>query len=110
MKRTILVAVLVVGALGLSGCQSVRKWARPDPNSLCGAGEPYLTAQSVPPLKGVEGLALPNTRNGLKIPDATQPLRQRVVKDGCLDQPPKFDADAKPAVPTKRPDREAPQG
>jgi len=33
-----------------------------------------------------------------------------VVKDGCLDQPPKFDADAKPSVPTKRPEHEAPQG
>jgi hypothetical protein len=59
-------------------------------DELCPVGQPYLRAQSVPPLKTSDGLAAPNTHNALKIPEVTAPARARRVLEGCLDEAPSF--------------------
>jgi hypothetical protein len=107
MRRLTSILCLIALAAVLAGCH--RHGVRDEP---CTAGQQYLKAQSVPPLRTVDGLAAPNTRNALKIPEVTAPLRARSVRDGCLDESPSFfpgrpkpgqKATAPPATPSTPP-------
>ena len=100
MRLTVLVPIVLVLA-GLSGCRSWRE----DP---CSGSKPYQAAGSVPPLIAPEGVAAPNTRNALKIPEPSGVAP--AAKNRCLEQPPRFyDDSGKPAAATpKAPPPKAP--
>ena len=87
MRRLILVAAALALPFALAGC----KLMRPDTAS-CHERQPYESAGSVAPLHAPEGLAQPNTRNSLKIPDLPADVAPRVRgrHDPCLDEPPSF--------------------
>jgi hypothetical protein len=107
MRRLTSILCLIALPAVRAGCH--RDGVRDEP---CIAGQQYLKAQSVPPLRTVDGLAAPNTRNALKIPEVTAPLRVRSMREGCLDESPSFfpgrpkpgqKATAQPATPTTPP-------
>jgi hypothetical protein len=107
MRSLTSILCLIALAAVLAGCH--RHGVRDQP---CTAGPHYLNAQSVPPLRTVDGLAAPNTRNALKIPEVTAPLRAHSMREGCLDESPSFfpgrpkpgqKATAPPATPTPPP-------
>jgi uncharacterized lipoprotein len=91
--RRLAAILLVVAAAGLGGCHLLR-------GESCHAHKAYETAQAVPPLHAPEGLAGPNTRNALHIPDVPLPAKPRAASDPCLDEPPSFFPDRpKPGKP-----------
>lgn len=80
-------AILAAAAL-LGGCAA---------NSYCLEEFDYQKAQSVPPIRGTEGLAIPDSPSALRIPPAapdTEPYGKKVKDDKgdekivCLDRPP----------------------
>ena len=94
MRRLIVLAAMIV--LPLAGCQLIRPQT-----STCHARQAYESAGSVAPLHAPEGLAQPNTRNALKIPDLPADVVPRVrgKHEPCLDEPPSFYPDRpKPAA------------
>jgi uncharacterized lipoprotein len=88
------VPILAVAALAaLAGCSSSR-------SASCAEHQHYESAVSIPPLRAAEGLPPANTKNALKIPDATAEAKPRKSTDACLDRAPSFYADRpKPAPP-----------
>jgi uncharacterized lipoprotein len=95
MRRLIVVSMFVL-PFALAGC----KLMRPE-SSTCHERQAYESAGSVAPLHAPEGLAQPNTRNALKIPDLPADVAPRVrgKHDPCLDEPPSFYPDRpKPAA------------
>jgi uncharacterized lipoprotein len=94
--------LLSLGAVAfLSGCAS---------GGYCLGEQPYMKAQSVPPLTPAEGLKLPESSGALKIPPPpkeTVPYGQKVKDEKgdevvqCLDKPPAMpkSAEEKPATP-----------
>ncbi len=88
--------ILAVGALlALAGCHFAREDA-------CSKKVHYLAAGSVPPLKVPEGLPPANTKNALKIPDASAEARPRKATDACLDQSPSFYPDRPKPKPAEK--------
>ena len=87
MRRLILMAATLVVSSALAGC----KLMSPGGES-CHERQPYQAAGSVAPLHAPEGLAQPNTRNALKIPElpADAVPRVRGKNEPCLDEPPSF--------------------
>jgi len=87
------VSILVLAATGLlSGCHALRE-------DTCFDKQPYHGAQPGTPLHAVDGLAPPNNKNALKIPDNVAPAPNRTAAQGCLDKPPSFVVEkAKPAA------------
>jgi len=67
----------------------------------CTMHQPYETAVSGTPLRAAEGLPPANTKNALKIPDATAEAKPRKATDACLDRAPAFYADRPKPTPTK---------
>ena len=87
----------VAACAGLGGCH-LHLLA----DEACLNKQVYDNAASVPPLHAAEGLPPANTKNSLKIPDATGAVKQRKEGEACLDRSPSFFADRpKPPVPTK---------
>ena len=82
-----------VALAGLAGCHFVK--------DECLAHQPYEGATSVPQLRAAEGLPTANTKNALKIPDATSEPKPRKSTDACLDRPPPFYADRPKPAATK---------
>ena len=81
-------------------------------NTYCEGPQDYEKAQALPPLKGVEGLKLPESASALKIPPPpANPVRYgERVKDekgdettSCLDKPPAMPPPAQPKVEEKKP-------
>jgi len=87
------VAVVALGAL--AGCHSMGG------SDSCTLHQPYETAVSGTPLRAAEGLPPANTKNALKIPDATAEAKPRKATDACLDRAPAFYADRPKPTPTK---------
>ena len=90
-----IVRICAVAALaGLAGCHMVA-------DDSCVLRQPYETAVNATPLRAAEGLPPANTKNALKIPDATSEPKRRKSADACLDKPPSFYAD-RPATPATK--------
>ncbi|HUO80979.1 MAG TPA: hypothetical protein VMU00_12630 [Steroidobacteraceae bacterium] len=88
------VAVVALGAL--AGCHLVGS------GESCNEPQNYETATSIAPLHAAEGLPAANTKNALKVPEASAEAKPRKPTDACLDRAPAFYADRpKPAAPTK---------
>jgi len=94
IRSAVLLATLALGA-----CAA---------NSYCKGEQSYEKAPSVPPLKPVEGLALPDSPSALKVPPppANPVAYGETVKDAdgdevvrCLDKPPDMPA-PKPEAPS----------
>jgi len=102
MRLIVRVVPLALSLIAVAGCHSpafLRKHHAAD--KACVENDVYLKAASVPSLKTPEGLAPPNTKNSLKIPDASGQTAPtvRTTKQGCLDKAPTFFGDkAKPAA------------
>ena len=89
--------VLLAVSLALAGCHPIR--ALKSRAYSCHNKQPYTAATSVAPLKIPPGLDVPDTTNGLKIPDLNEPAPPpRKGHDPCLDEPPPFKV-VKPAAP-----------
>ncbi len=106
MRLIIRIVPFALCAIALGACHStayLRKHARAE---QCVEHPIYLAAESTPALHTPEGLAAPNTKNGLKIADVAGTPVPRSTKDGCLDKPPSFFAEqVKPtAAGAKHPD------
>jgi uncharacterized lipoprotein len=93
----LIVRILAVGALGaLAGCHLIGA------QETCTKIEKYESAVSIAPLRAAEGLPPANTKNALKIPEATSEAKPRKPTDACLDRAPAFYADRpKPTPPPK---------
>jgi uncharacterized lipoprotein len=89
--RTVTCAVL--GAL--AGCHMIGA------QETCTERQSYESAVSVAPLHAAEGLPPANTKNALKIPDATTEAKPRKRTDVCLDHAPAFYADRPKPTPPK---------
>ena len=87
--RTLSLLVLVTL---LGGCGVLRE--------SCNLPQRYETAQVAPPLKIPEGLAAPNTKNSLTIPDVPAERKKLTPKDACRDAPPSFYSDKQQAPKT----------
>ena len=87
MRRLIVITALLALPFALAGC----KLMRPD-SASCHERQPYQAAGSVAPLHAPEGLAQPNARNALKIPELPADVvpRARGRHEPCLDVPPSF--------------------
>ncbi|HVW68797.1 MAG TPA: hypothetical protein VHB68_07460 [Steroidobacteraceae bacterium] len=95
MKSVLKWGMMVAVLFALVGCHPIRAF-KSRANS-CHVRQPYMSAQSVPPLKIPPGLDNPDTTNALHIPDLKEPAPpKRSGKDPCLDEPPPFKV-AKPA-------------
>src|SRR5262249_50333967 len=99
-------ALVAAAAVMLAGCATG--------NSYCLGDQPYSKAQSVTPIKTVEGLKLPETGSTLKVPPlpATAVPFGQETKDEkgkkvieCLDQPPRM-----PPSTDDKPDAAKPAG
>jgi uncharacterized lipoprotein len=89
------VRILAVAALAaLAGCSSMA-------NSSCADRQHYESAASIAPLHAAEGLPTANTKNALKIPDATTEAKPRKATDDCLERAPSFYADRPKPAPAK---------
>jgi len=90
----LIVRILAVAAVAaLAGCSSMS-------SGSCAEHQHYESAVSIPPLHAAEGLPAANTKNALKIPDATAEARPRKATDACLDRAPSFYPDRpKPVAP-----------
>jgi uncharacterized lipoprotein len=106
MRLTIRIVLLALCAVALGACHSSGYLQKHGKAAQCVEHPIYLAAQSAPPLRTPEGLVAPNTKNALKIAEATGTATPRTTKDGCLDKPPSFFAEqAKPsAAGAKHPD------
>jgi uncharacterized lipoprotein len=83
-------AVAAIGLLSLAGCHTLHERS-------CHKPQPYIGAQSTPPLIIPPGLDPPDTTNVLKIPQLNEPAPPpRSGKEPCLDEPPPFNV-PKPA-------------
>ena len=93
----LIVRIGAVAALGaLAGCHIMGG------GDSCAQNQKYEKATSVAPLHAAEGLPPANTKNALKIPDATAEAKPRKASDVCLDKAPPFYADRpKPSPPPK---------
>ena len=101
MRLTVVVPILLVLA-ALSGCRSGRE-------DSCNGPKPYQSAGSVPPLVAPAGVAAPNTRNALKIPEPSGAAP--APRNRCLEQPPRFyDDSGKPAAAPKAAAPKSPPG
>lgn len=89
MSRLLLLA-LVTLALGACGLL-------PNRTASCAKPKPYESAVQLPALRVEAGMALPDTRNALKIPELKSPPPPR-DPGRCLDEPPPFGA-ARPVTP-----------
>jgi hypothetical protein len=70
--------------LGSSGCHYLTVGS-------CHRAQPYMKAQSVPPLKIPTGLDAPENTAALRVPALTEPAPPpRGDKAPCLDEPPSF--------------------
>ena len=87
MRRLIVVVSLLLVPLALTGCGLIR----PE-TATCHERQPYESAGSVAPLHAPDGLAQPNTRNALKIPELPADVapRLRGKHEPCLDEAPSF--------------------
>jgi hypothetical protein len=97
-KLSVLVLLSVLGLL--TGCQRMQHLVRED---TCDAKAPYHAARVSAPIRSPEGLPELNTRNGLKIPETGGLPPMAAPVKGCLDQAPKFYADAQPPAAKARP-------
>lgn len=61
----------------------------------CNKPQVYEQAGSNPPLRIPVGLDALNTRGALRIPELREPEAPRKLTDACLDEPPKFAANAR---------------
>jgi uncharacterized lipoprotein len=94
MKSVLKVGLVLVVALALGGCKTIRSTT-----NACHKKQPYMSASTVAPLKIPPGLDVPDTTNALHIPDLKEPAPPaRKGKDPCLDEPPAYKV-AKPATP-----------
>ncbi len=83
-------SLILIGLLTLlGGCHALRE--------NCNEPQRYETAKVAPPLKIPEGLAAPNTKNTLVIPDVPGERKKLTTKDACRDAPPSFYSTDKPA-------------
>ena len=90
--RLMACALVLAGGGLLSGCHALKE-------DSCFDKQAYQSARPGTPLHAVDGLALPNTKNALKIPEDVAPAPSRTEKQGCLDRPPSVFVDkAKPAA------------
>jgi hypothetical protein len=104
IARTVPIALCLVA---LAGCQHSPAFLRTHQATAapCVDHPVYLAATTVASLRTPEGLVPPNTKNSLKIGEASAPAQARTTKQGCLDKPPTFFGEqAKPPVgPTEKP-------
>jgi len=91
----LIVRIGACAALGaLAGCHMIGA------QETCTERQNYESAVSVAPLHAAEGLPPANTKNALKIPEATTEAKPRKATDACLDRAPAFYADRpKPTAP-----------
>jgi uncharacterized lipoprotein len=97
MKVVLKLGLVLAVSVAVAGCHPLRAF-KSRANS-CHTKQPYMSAQSIPPLKIPPGLDQPDTTNALHIPDLKEPAPpRRSGHDPCLDEPPPFKV-AKPATP-----------
>jgi uncharacterized lipoprotein len=76
-------SLTLVGLMGLlGGCHVL--------SETCNEPQRYETAQVAPPLKIPEGLAAPNIKNSLVVPDVAGERKVLTKKDACRDAPPVY--------------------
>jgi uncharacterized lipoprotein len=94
MKFAWRILLLVPLLLASSACHPFRAISK----KACHDPQPYMKAQSVPPLTIPPGLAAPDTTNALRLPPLNEPAPQaRTGHDPCLDEPPSFKVPQQPA-------------
>jgi uncharacterized lipoprotein len=86
MRTALFLPVLLV----LSGCGLLTPTYE-----RCDETPPYAAAREIPPLRVTEGLASPNTRNALRIPEVTIP--EKPTDGRCIDVPPSYSGGGEPS-------------
>ena len=83
MKKAIMLVVLTSATL--SSCSWLHRHG-----DKC--REPLVPSnlENRAPLRAAAGLDAPDTRNAIKVPELTEPERQRAKSDPCLSLPPSF--------------------
>lgn len=83
MSRVLLVLLVI---LVLGGCALL-----PDRRASCTKPQPYESAEQLPALRVPEGVAAPDSRSVMKIPEPKSPAPPK-DPTRCLDEPPPFGA------------------
>jgi len=81
---TVLILGLLAGCKSISGCQ--------------GAADVGDGGKSIPPLRVPVGMAEPNKKEALKVPELNEPERPRPNGGKCLDEPPSYFPDRQPGA------------
>ena len=81
----------LIAMLALAGCAAFRPTFE-----NCDETPAYAGAKELPPLKVPEGVAAPDTRNALKVPEVTVP--EKPLSGRCIDAPPSYSPPKAPAA------------
>ncbi len=90
MRLIVRAVPLALCLVGLTGCHHLPFTHQGEKAEPCVDHPAYLAAGSAPALKTPEGMVAPNTKNSLKIGEASAPAQARTTKQGCLDRAPSF--------------------